>query len=387
MLVAVLLISFGVLGSVLFLSGVEAGDFRAYYHAAELAVQGESFVGAAPPGVNSYASWVYPPIAVVPFVPFTILRGWFPAFLVWNLLNVAVAIAIGQSLFKYLQEKNASLGVIDRVLIMFTFVFGSSAILNLAQGQSNFIVLGCIFYGFLSLERERPIWAGVLYAIAATIKIWPALFGVWLLYKRSYRAILAAGVVGGGLQLAGVALFGMESYSTLVRILIQDRSSTGTVSLGYVLSGLVGINAGIATVLSFGLIGSVLFLIYKNTRDTPFFSYTATIVAVVLVSPSTIQYMLFPSLGAVSLLYLTEDAASQLRFGLGLFFISIPITRYKIDTIFELLGGSFLSLPEWIGLVMNIPLWGLLLLMAALYLWSLEGKERTSASSESHPSQ
>jgi hypothetical protein len=367
----------GVLVSIILFSGVEAGDFRAFYHASQLALQGEDFVGVAPPGVTSYASWVYPPIAVLLFIPFALLNNWLAAFVVWNVINIGIAVAIGQSIFNMIQEQNPFVDIRDRILIIACLVIGPPAIFNLVQGQTNFVVLGCIFYGFLAVERGHSVRAGAAYAIAATIKLWPVLFGVWLLYKRDYLSIIAAIIAGIGLQLLGVLLFGIESYVALIEIIVNDRASTGTISLVYLLEN-IGLSSLSAIIVAVSAMGTVLYVIYKDGPDSPIFKYTATIVAVLLASPSIMQYMIFIYVGSIPTIYLAEGQKTQIRLGLGLFLISIPITRFKIDYLYNIIAGTKLPFPEWTLLVMNVPLWGLSLLLAALYLWSRSIQRHTT---------
>ena len=54
----------------------------------------------------------------------------------------------------------------------------------------------------------------ISFGLAALLKVFPALLGVWLLRKRAFRAVGAAVATGGGCLLLGVALFGVGSHQT-----------------------------------------------------------------------------------------------------------------------------------------------------------------------------
>jgi hypothetical protein len=148
------------------------------------------------------------------------------------------------------------------------------------------------------------------------------------------------------------------------------------------LDNVVGWSSAIATLVSFISVGGVLYLIFRSSTDSPIFKYTATLVATLLVVPSIFQYMIFPYIGLLPAIYLAEEGAHRVRLGLGLILISIPITRYKINNLIEILAGPSLSVPEWVLSLMNVPFWGMILLLAALYLLSREEEGHTSLSPE-----
>lgn len=56
--------------------------------------------------------------------------------------------------------------------------------------QMSFVMLALVVAGCASL-RQKPLAAGVLLGLAATIKLLPGIFGVWLLLKRRWSAAAA----------------------------------------------------------------------------------------------------------------------------------------------------------------------------------------------------
>jgi hypothetical protein len=62
--------------------------------------------------------------------------------------------------------------------------------------------------GLLAFIRERYLWAGILFAVAAAMKIVPGLFLLLLISKRRYKESAGAAVVGVVVTLASLAAIG-----------------------------------------------------------------------------------------------------------------------------------------------------------------------------------
>jgi hypothetical protein len=76
----------------------------------------------------------------------------------------------------------------DFVLLL---VLAAYALYEAARfNQLSFFVLALILAGVGSWERRRP-WAGVWLAAATVLKLLPAVFVVWLMLKRAWRALAA----------------------------------------------------------------------------------------------------------------------------------------------------------------------------------------------------
>jgi hypothetical protein len=366
----------------IFYSGIEAGDFRAYYNAAELAIDGKSFVDASPPGVESYASWVYPPVVVLLYVPLTLFKSWEIAYIVWNGVSLLLAVGIANLGIKYLDNNGVVLTKYDKLLLNGAFIFAPISIMNYAQGQTNFLILALLAVGFLYIENNRNsggIIAGVLFGLAATIKLWPALFGIWLLYRRAYKGVIAAVITGIGLQALGILLFGLSETILFIETLVEQRSATGVLGLPYLLGQLFNIPAQLATIISLMLIGPfVAFLFWQADGSPDTLSNTLTLfglltVGVLLVSPTVPQYMILTYFPAFLLLYVLNDTRTTARLSVGLLFVSVPLAPYKYPTeiIFALIPRSALDpiasvLPT---AIVNLPLFGLLVMFIAYTIY------------------
>lgn len=93
-------------------------------------------------------------------------------------------------------------------LYAFTFPF----LLPLEENQPQILVS---FLLLLAIERTRngsPFWGGALLALAASIKLYPALFALFWLFGGERRALGSFVVWGGGLGLASIAVAGWPMH-------------------------------------------------------------------------------------------------------------------------------------------------------------------------------
>ena len=208
-------------------SNVQPIDFQAFYFAAERALEGEPFVGRSPPpevqatwppGASS--SWVFPPVVVLYFVPFTLL----PASLAWlaqDVLNVVfVALTAGVLLgLRGQTDWNRASRLAFAALLCNPY-----SVVDLAQGQLNSLVLLLLVGGVVLVASHRETLGGVALGLAAVVKIWPVGVGLWLLWRRDWRAIAAATVTGVSGLLGGVLLFGTPTTRQWLSVVLVERS-------------------------------------------------------------------------------------------------------------------------------------------------------------------
>ena len=75
-------------------------------------------------------------------------------------------------------------------LLLITCILAAYAIYEAAKfNQLTLPILALLMGAFTGLERERPLRAGTLFGLAAVLKLLPALFIVWLLLKRQWKAL------------------------------------------------------------------------------------------------------------------------------------------------------------------------------------------------------
>lgn len=85
---------------------------------------------------------------------------------------------------------------------------------NFLYGQMHLLLLLLLTLAYLLHLKEQYFWSGIVLAIAAALKIYPALFLVWLAIKRRWTAAggIAIGIAAS--LLLSISLFGMDACRT-----------------------------------------------------------------------------------------------------------------------------------------------------------------------------
>jgi len=184
--------------------GEVALNFRVYYGAAEAFLAGGPLYGQSPVGTD-WLVYLYPPLTVLAFVPFTLLP-LAAAYVVFTALSVAGGLALAGVLIRAVERHGQSLGRVDRLLVTGFVVCGIYTVPSLVFGQVNLLLALAVAVGFVALASGRDRLAGSALGLAAFVKVFPAGFGLWLVRRRSWHAVGAAVATGGGLLAAGLVL-------------------------------------------------------------------------------------------------------------------------------------------------------------------------------------
>ncbi|HVP10539.1 MAG TPA: glycosyltransferase family 87 protein, partial [Phycisphaerae bacterium] len=138
-----------------------------------------------------HPDYLYPPFFLVLLKPLTFMPPWLAA-AVWQLCKYAAVVAIFAISWRLL-ARAGPLPIwckVASVVVSVRFVDS-----DLSHGNVNlFICLGIVLAAWF-LASGRPLAAGFLIALVAAVKITPALWAAYLLYKRQWRAL--AGVALG----------------------------------------------------------------------------------------------------------------------------------------------------------------------------------------------
>ncbi len=84
---------------------------------------------------------------------------------------------------------------------------------NIAMGQVNLVVLGAVLLALGALAAKRDMLAGTALAVAALIKVTPAIFLLLFLARRRYRAAAAFCGAMAGLAAATLALGALPAWA------------------------------------------------------------------------------------------------------------------------------------------------------------------------------
>lgn len=248
-------------------------NFEVYHVAAEVALAGGEFYDAPPEGRSDQYVYLYPPITVVAFVPFTLVDAW-TAYGLATGLSVLAAAASTWAVVAYVEGERAGerstaidghgtadsaavsdstttadpagidrpaptdvrprrLGWLDAALIFAFFVGSIYAAGTVVFGNVNLWLAAFVSVGLLALSRGREVAAGILLALAALFKLFPALVGLWLLRARAWRATAVAIATGVSGIVAGLLAFGRGPTEYYVREVVVGRSETAAFVGGY----------------------------------------------------------------------------------------------------------------------------------------------------------
>jgi Glycosyltransferase family 87/WD40-like Beta Propeller Repeat len=150
-------------------------------------------------------------IGLVPITPFSTLFMWpltalkpLAAKRVWIILSLALLVPIGWML-------RAMTGLsYQRIALLFALNFPLYR--NLEFGQFYVVLLLLMVAACWAYMRGQYAVAGGLVAIAAAAKIFPVLFFVFFLQRRSWRALASGALVAAACAILSVAAFGWSVH-------------------------------------------------------------------------------------------------------------------------------------------------------------------------------
>ena len=91
---------------------------------------------------------------------------------------------------------------------------------NFQFGQQHLFVLFLMVVATWCFFRRNDVAAGATLAVAAAVKLYPALFVLLLIRKGRWRALASMAVVGLLIGVAGIALFGVEPWDVYLRQIV-----------------------------------------------------------------------------------------------------------------------------------------------------------------------
>lgn len=303
-----------------------------YRHAADAMLAGDPFYTVSPPRLPGY-TFIYPPIVISLFVPHALVGSALGAYAIQTALNVAFGAGTTLLIGRALDRRGVSLARVDWALIgAFTLVSAHSAI-TLVNGQVTIWLGFAVAAGLTWLSTDRESLAGVAFALAALVKVFPAALGLWLLRRRAWRAVAVAIATGlGGLTLGAVVL-GPETTLTFFEDVLFARhggeSFAGRPDPGQTVGGaqrqiaaLTGLGSPLVPVLALLSVAPVVALLYRRV-DTDLRRQTAvlgTIIGVLLVLPLQRLYMPLFAFPLLVVLYTLPSGRARHLFLVGLLF-------------------------------------------------------------------
>jgi len=371
------------------LSGPEL-DFHAYYFAAEAVLQGDPFVGHAVKEGNflTRKEYVYVPITVLSFLPYGVFPTWEIPYVIHAAVLAGSLLLLARLSIQYVESHGQSLDTADRWLIRGFFVLSLPAVLGIYRGNVDPIILLMIVGGFFAIERGRGAAGGTLWAVASLFKLFPAMLGVWLLYRRAFRATAAAILVGCSSLALSVLAFGVDANVTFVEFILEERSRNGAfeggldiefmyLSLKRPLSYLFPIAGHALTVVSFLVVSPFLALLYhraSSERDQLIVLFGTLAVLLITIVPSTAGYVVYLLFPLVPLVYITDHRLARRCFLAGLVLINVPLFPRHIQQVADGTSlsagvtGPILTAAQTVLTFGSVALWAVLFVFAGCLL-------------------
>ena len=157
-------------------------DYPLWFWAGQQVLQGKNLYPGDP---HAYFEFIYPPLPAVLLaipswygkIPLSVGLSVLNAFAWWMTAQFSHAMAgSGRTPGPWLFALPGFATV--------TFVFDMFDL-----GQPNLVLLVMMLYGFWLLQRERPVMAGSMFALATAIKVFPVAVLPYLVWRRRWKAV------------------------------------------------------------------------------------------------------------------------------------------------------------------------------------------------------
>ncbi len=178
----------------------QLSDFSVYYGAADALMNGEQVYGKSF-GLSS-GFYKYSPEALVPFLPFALLK-YDVAAVLFYLLNSAILILLLNE-FKQTFFKQISWGKDVWFMLAMTFLFfGDQLERELFLGNVNALLLLLALWSVRSIDNKQYAKAGIIYAIVLCFKIHFLILLPYFILKKEWKVLLytVLGLLGAALVL------------------------------------------------------------------------------------------------------------------------------------------------------------------------------------------
>lgn len=374
-------------------------NFRTFHYAAERARRGAEFYDVPPPDTVEWAVYLYQPVTIVVFYPFTLLE-WTTGFAIMTLLSIGAAIGATWLIVRYLDTLGVTLGWVDISLVLAAFLLSTHAQGTIYFGNINLILAFAVVIGFWATLIDRETIAGIAFAVSAIFKLFPALLGLWLLRRRQWTGIGVAIGTGIVALVLGILIFGLETTRYYLTAVMTGRSEAEQFVGGYPLDGTnyVTIQQPVSHIVSTiwpsapyeAILGVTIlvciailgyFYVDIQTELDRQMAIFATIVVAITAIPSLRWYLIMLLLPLVTVLYLWREGRARIAFLVGGVLLSITASSGDVVGFLALTPSVFEALASPFAVAANPPLYGIALMLAAC-AWH---KYRTRARRRAEP--
>jgi len=385
-------------------------DFTQYYVASRMVLEGEAqniyrtdgyyrdkaaTYGAVTDAGETMTN-AYPPFVAFCFIPFALLP-FKPALLLFSVTGM-LALAAGVWAF-FADEERVTRRDFTVAGLLITFSF-FPVYYSLYLGQVNALLFLCAALVLYFSRRGRPGWAGFFIALAALIKIYPAVFMLFFAVKRQFKPVVAAIVSMIVLGAVSLTVCHPSLYVSYVSQVLPRQSEGGAFYRNQGLSGLFArllssndyVNAltnspalarGLGALAGVFVLVAALYVVARRGggRLTDM-EFGLCLVATLLALPKSWEhYAVLLLFAYFAILRLVAYAPAVPRASLLLTFLS-----FCIWTILLPQGTDYTQLPH--SILMQ-PLFSAKCLATAMLfaasVWLLQGSDRRTIRDDSQP--
>ena len=209
----------------------------------------------------------YPMTAMILLAPI----GWLPYVIAEKLWTIISVFSLGLGLWllsKLLPEMTKRQWLYFGAVIILAFPYK----FTLGMGQINLMILVGFIASIYAYYHDQEVWAGILIALTAWLKITPLVLLLFFWRKGKYKTIMAAGITYLlGWMIAG-QIWGWELVRQFFIEVIPSLSTIGNdVYYNQALTGViarVGINGWVGAVLNYGTLIIMLGVSYFSIPKT-----------------------------------------------------------------------------------------------------------------------
>lgn len=186
---------------------------------------------------NGGSHYLYLPQAAILFAPATIVS--FNTFAkIWAVLNTLLLLASFYAIICWL--------IGDKQIFKWRYTLllaglgaAESTVSLTATGQLNGLILALLVAMLIGLYKGKDIISGTSLAVAATIKVFPGIWFIYLAVKKKWQALLASTIGFIAVWLVSIPFFGWDGLLYFIREKLPEISS-GEITGAYKSSSFYG---------------------------------------------------------------------------------------------------------------------------------------------------
>jgi len=190
-------------------TSIGSNAYSAYHQAAQAVIDGHALYT----GLDGWV-YLYPPLLAQALTPIVALRSYEAAISLWFMLNISLLLASVALLARYVPLRARRWLWLSPMLFLPVWQ-------ALVLGQVTIVLLALLTGVWVALREQRPALAGSLLALAAWIKVFPAVLLLLFAWHRNWRLLAGTIVTGLMLLLVQIVISGPATLVGFIRTLFD----------------------------------------------------------------------------------------------------------------------------------------------------------------------